>query len=309
MKRSKEMRALMESKEMMVVPAAYDALSAKIIESAGFKAVGISGYGLSAALLGKPDVGLTTMTEVVNAARYISNAVKIPVFCDFDTGYGNAINVMRTIEEFISAGVVGGHIEDQVAPKRCGHVAGKQLISIEEAVGKFRAADHVRKELDPDFVIIARTDARGAIGGSIEEVILRGRAYVEAGADVVFPDGLTSEEDLIRCVNEIPAPILYNMTGVSPRLPMPRLREIGVAIVANAGGAFRASVRAMWDYMHSFAEGGTEFLIQFEQDISGHPTQNFHQFIGFPEIRRLEEEYLPKEEVSKKYAQSIGYQP
>ncbi|MBM4330794.1 MAG: isocitrate lyase/PEP mutase family protein [Deltaproteobacteria bacterium] len=309
MKRSKVLRELLAKKELLIVPAAYDALSAKIIEQAGFKVIGVSGYGISATMLGKPDVGLTTLTEVVNVARYIASAVKIPVFCDADTGYGNAINVMRTTEEFILAGVAGVHIEDQVAPKRCGHVAGKQVVSVEEAVGKYRAADHIRRELDPDFVLIARTDALGAIGGSIEEVIRRGKAYIEAGADVIFPDGITSVEVLQRCVHEIPAPIMYNMVGVSPLLPMSQLQEMGVAIVANAGGAFRSATRALWDYMQAFAKGGTDFLIQFERDIQGHPTANFHQFIGFAEIRKLEEEYLPSEEVQRKYAQSIGYQP
>jgi 2-methylisocitrate lyase-like PEP mutase family enzyme len=179
MKPSKKLRELLAKKELLIAPAAYDALSAKIIEAAGFQLMAVTGYGVSATLIGKPDVGLTTLTEVVNVARYIVGAVTIPVFCDADTGYGNAINTMRTTEEFIKSGVAGIHIEDQVAPKRCGHVAGKQLISIDEAAGKYRAADHVRQEMDPDFVLIARTDARGAVGGSIEEVIRRGNAYVE----------------------------------------------------------------------------------------------------------------------------------
>jgi 2-methylisocitrate lyase-like PEP mutase family enzyme len=309
MKRSKVIRELLAKEEILIAPAAYDALSAKIIEQTGFLVMGVSGYGISAAMLGKPDVGFTTMTEVVDVVRNIVNAVKIPVFCDADTGYGNAINVIRTTEEFIRAGVSGFHIEDQVAPKRCGHVAGKMLISIEEAVGKYRAADHVRRELDPDFILIARTDARGALGGSIEEVIRRGKAYVDAGADVVFPDGITSVEELQKCVDEVPAPILYNMTGVSPHVPIAQLQEMGVKIMANAGGAFRSAAKAMWDYLHGFQAGGTEFKMQFDKEIEGHPTANFHEFIGFPEIRKLEEKYLPSEEVQRKYAETVGYQP
>ena len=309
MKRSKALRELLAKKELLIAPAAYDALSARIIEQAGFKVMGVSGYGISATMLGKPDVGLTTLTEVVNVARYIVNATKIPVFCDADTGYGNAMNVLRTTEEFIGAGVAGIHIEDQVAPKRCGHVAGKQVISLEEAVGKYRAADRVRREMDPDFLLIARTDALGAVGGSAEEVIRRGRAYVDAGADVVFSDGITTREVLERFVREIPAPILYNMVGISPQVPMDQLQKMGVAIVANAGGAFRSAMRAIWDYMHGFARGGTEFMKEFDKEIAGHPTANFHEFIGFPQVRRLEEEFLPSEEVQRKYAQSIGYKP
>ena len=309
MKQSKILRDLLAKKELLIAPAAYDALSARIIEQAGFKLMGVSGYGISATMLGKPDVGLTTLTEVINVVRNIVSVVKIPVFCDVDTGFGNAINVMRTTEEFIRAGVAGFHMEDQVAPKRCGHVAGKQVISIEEAVGKYRAVDRIRKEMEPDFVLIARTDSLGAVGGSIEEVIRRGKAYVEAGADVFFADGITKVGELERIVKEIPAPILYNMVGLSPQLTMSQLQKMGVAIVADAGGAFRSAMRAIWDYMHGFAKGGTEFMIQYQKEIQGHPTANFHQFIGFPEIRRLEEQYLPSEEVQRKYAQSIGYQP
>lgn len=309
MKQSHRFRELLSRKELLIAPAAYDALSAKIIEQAGFKVMAVTGYGVSASLLGKPDVGLTTMSEVVSVARNIAGVVNIPVFSDADTGYGNAINVMRTTEEFIKAGVAGIHLEDQVAPKRCGHVAGKQLIFLEEAVGKYRAADRVRQELDPDFVLIARTDARGAVGGGIEEVIRRGKAYRDAGADVIFPDGLTCPEDLERSVKEIQAPLLYNMTGVSPLLPMTDLQEMGVAIVEIAGGAFISAARAIWDFMHGLASGGTEFLLEFSRALTKHPLRNFHQFIGFPEIRKYEEEFLPSKEVERKYAETIGYQP
>lgn len=309
MKQSQRFRELLTAKELLVAPAAYDALSAKIIEQAGFKLMAISGYGVSAALLGKPDVGLTTMSELVGVAHNIAGAVTIPVFSDADTGFGNAINTMRTVEEFIKAGVAGIHLEDQVAPKRCGHVAGKQLISLEEAVGKYRAADQVRRQLDPDFVLIARTDARGALGGSMEEVIRRGRAYVDAGADVIFPDGLTSLEDLERSLKEIPAPLLYNMTGVSPMLPLSDLNRSGVAIVEIAGGAFVSAAKAMWDFMHGLQSGGTEFLIEFGRGLRDHPIRNFHQFIGFSEIKKYEEMFLPGEEVQRKYSETLGYQP
>ena len=309
MKKTTRLKKLLAEKRLLVAPAAYDALSARIIEQAGFELMAVTGYGLSASLLGRPDVGLTTMTEVVTASRNIAAAVEVPVFADADTGYGNAINVMRAIEEFIRAGVAGVHLEDQVSPKRCGHVAGKQLISIEEAAGKIRAAAKVRKELDPDFVLIARTDARGALGGGMDEVIRRGRAYVEAGADVVFPDGLTAVEELERCVREVPAPILYNMVGVSPLLPFEELEALGVAVVEHAGGAFLAAARAMLDFMHGFKAGGTQFLVEFGQGLAQHPMRNFHRFIGFDRIRQLEEEYLPSEEVQRKYAETVGYQP
>ena len=164
----KALRKLLERKKTLVKPGAYNALSAMIIEKAGFPCCGVTGYGVSAALLGKPDVGLLTLDEIVTTTRYITRAVKIPVIADADTGFGNAINVMRTVEDFIGAGAAAIHIEDQVAPKRCGHIAGKQVIPAQEMVGKIRAADKVRRELDPDFVLIARCDARGVAGGSVD---------------------------------------------------------------------------------------------------------------------------------------------
>jgi 2-methylisocitrate lyase-like PEP mutase family enzyme len=311
MKRTKTLRELLSQGELLVKPSAFDALSAKIIEGAGFKVMGISGYAVSVTMLGKPDVGLLTLTEMVALTRHITGVTKIPVICDADTGFGNAINVLRTTEEFILAGAAGFHIEDQVARKRCGHVAGKQLISVEEAMGKIRAADRVRREIDPDFLIIARTDARGAVGGSLDEVIRRGVAYMEAGADMIFPDGIFTLEELEHCVTEIGAPIHYNMStlGLSSPIPIPHLSRIGISIVSNPAGVIRASIKAMWDYAHGFVKGGTEYMRHAEEAFDAHPTGDFHSFAGFPEIRRLEEEFLPKEEVLVKYSQSHGYKP
>ena len=311
MKRTKILRDLLAQKRLLVKPSGFDALSAKIIEQAGFEVMGATGYGISATLLGKPDAGFLTLTEVVTVTRQMVGATKIPILCDADTGFGNALNVMRTTEEFILAGAAGIHIEDQVAPKRCGHVAGKEVISLEEAIGKFRAADRVRRELDPDFLLIARTDARGAAGGSLEEVLRRGKAYADAGADMIFPDGLTSVEELERCVKEIPAPIHYNMSnlGVSFYLPLSRLEQMGVAIVSNPGGLLRTVIKAMWDYAQGFASGGTDFMMEADDQFAAHPTGDLHAFVGFPEIRRLEEEFLPREEVQIKYSKSLGYRP
>lgn len=306
---STQLRELLAEGKTIVKPGAFNALSAKIIEQAGFKAVGVTGYGVSATLLGKPDAGLTTLTEVVMISRYIADAVNIPVIADADTGYGNAINAMRTTSDFIKAGAASIHIEDQVAPKRCGHVSGKQIVSLDEAVGKYRAAAKVRDELDPDFVLIARTDARGVAGGSVEEVIRRANAYLEAGVDMIFPEGLTSEEELELVCREVHGPIHYNRTGVSPMVPLSRLQELGVAIVSNAGGALRSSTRAMWDYMHAFYMDDVDFLKRFGAETEDHPVGNMHEFIGFPEIRKLEEEFLPADDVEARYAGSIGYRP
>ena len=165
------------------------------------------------------------MTEMHLNARYIANAVQVPVIADADNGYGNAINVMRTVREYIGTGVAGIHIEDQAIPKRCGHVAGRRVIPIEEAVGKYRAADAVRRELDPDFVLIARTDARGAAGGSLDDAIGRANAYLEAGADLAFVEGPTSVDEVRRICREVKGPVFYNQTGVSPRFGLAEMHN------------------------------------------------------------------------------------
>jgi 2-methylisocitrate lyase-like PEP mutase family enzyme len=306
---STELRRLLRGGKTLVKPGAYNALSARIIEQAGFTCCGVSGYGVSASLLGKPDAGLLTLGEIVMVTRYIATAVKIPVIADADTGFGNAINVMRTVEDFIGAGAAAIHIEDQVAPKRCGHVAGKQIVSTEEMVGKLRAADRVRRDLDPDFVLIARCDARGVAGGSVDELIRRANAYLEAGADMIFPEALTSEAELERCAKEIRGPLHFNRTGVSPRLPLSRLNDLGIAMVSNATGSLRCSAVAMVDYFAEFAQDDVEAVKRFEARTKDHPAGNMHAFIGFAEIKRLEEEFLPSAEVLAKYEGSVGFQP
>jgi 2-methylisocitrate lyase-like PEP mutase family enzyme len=308
-KRTTQLRRLLKQGKTLVKPGAHNALAARIIEQAGFPCCGMTGYGVSVSLLGRPDVGLTTMSEVVMVARYIASAVGIPVIADADTGFGNAINVMRTVEEFIGAGVAAIHIEDQVAPKRCGHVAGKQVITLEEMVGKVRAADRVRRELDPDFVLIARCDARGVAGGSVDDLIRRANAYLEAGADMIFPEALTTEAEVERCAREIKGPLHYNRTGVSPRLTLDQLNRFGIAIVSNATGALRASMIAMWDYMNTFAAEDVAFVKEFTERHRQHPAGDLHAFVGFAEIRKFEEEFLPAEEVAKKYAGAVGFQP
>ena len=306
---STRLRRLLKEGHTLVKPGAYNALSAMIIEKAGFPCCGVTGYGVSASLLGRPDAGFVTLSEIVMMTRYIAAAVSIPVIADADTGFGNAINVMRAVEDFIGAGAASIHIEDQVAPKRCGHVGGKQVVPLEEMVGKIRAADRVRRELDPDFVLIARCDARGVAGGSVDELIRRGNAYVGAGADMIFPEALTSEAELERCAREIRGSLHFNRTGVSPRLGLARLNELGIAIVSNATGSLRSATVAMWDYFQEFARDDVEAVKRFEARVKDHPAGNLHAFIGFPEIRRLEEEFLPAAEVLAKYEGSVGFQP
>jgi 2-methylisocitrate lyase-like PEP mutase family enzyme len=302
------LRQLMAGDEIIVAPGCFNAMGARIIEMTGFRTVYVSGYGISVSHLGRPDVGLTTMNEVTDIAANIASATDLPVICDADTGYGNAINVMRTVEAFIRAGVAAIHLEDQVAPKRCGHVAGKQVVSLDEAVGKIRAAARVRDELDPDFILIARCDARGVAGGSLEDTVERLTAYHDAGADVAFGEGLTSAAEIAEVCARVPGPFLYNRTGLSPNLPAQELEKLGVKLVINPGGGTRAVARAMWDYYTAFAREDAALDDRLSAELKGHPTSDLHSFVGFPEIRELEAEFLPEEEAGK-YDGALGFQP
>lgn len=184
LQRSKELRKMLKEPGLIIRPGVYDALSAKIAELAGFKLLLMTGYGVSATKIGEPDVGLVSFGEMIQRATEICHAVRVPVIVDADTGYGNAINVYRTTKEVILTGAAGIQIEDQVWPKRCGHMFGKQIISAEEMVGKIRAAVDARNEVDPDFVIGARTDARSVAG--FDEVLRRAKMYADAGADYIY---------------------------------------------------------------------------------------------------------------------------
>src|ERR671938_560448 len=219
------LRELLGSGTPVVAPGAYDALSARLVEQAGFDVVYMTGFGTTASLVGRPDVGLLTGSEMVDNARRIAAAVDVPVIADADTGYGNALNVLRTVQLYEQAGIAGLQLEDQVMPKKCGHMSGKALIGADEMVGKIRAAVEARR--DPDLVVIARTDAV-AVGG-LEEAIGRARAFADAGADLLFVEAPTSEEDLARIAGELRevAPLVFNWAegGKTPLLPLERIAE------------------------------------------------------------------------------------
>ena len=190
--KGKTFRRLLQDEPYLFTGGIYSPLDAQIAEQAGMKSIYLSGYSL-AMLNGWPDMGFLTMTEVTKAASMVASAVDLPIIADADDGYGNALSTMRTVQEFVKTGVAGIHLEDQRFPKRCGHIAGKTIVSREEALGKYRAAIAERDRLDRDFVIIARTDAYGAVGGSMEEAIWRGRAYADAGVDLVWAELSSSD--------------------------------------------------------------------------------------------------------------------
>ena len=251
------LRALIDDEQILVAPGAYDAITARLIESRGFRAVYMTGAGTVNARLGLPDNGVATMTEMAENAACIAQAVSVPVFCDIDTGYGNAINVMRTVRSFEAAGVAGVHLEDQVSPKRCGHLEGKEIVEVGEMVGKIQAA--IAARTDDDFVVMARTDAAAVEG--VDAAIERARAYARAGADVIFSEALTTEAEFERfAAAEVGAPLLANMTefGKTPYLTTQRFQEIGYSTVIFPMLAFRTMLKAVDDALAELGEQGTQ---------------------------------------------------
>lgn len=275
-----------EKRQPVVLPGCYDALGARLIEQAGFDAAYMTGFGTSASLLGRPDVGLLGLTEMVDTARRISAATHLPVVADADTGYGNQINVVRTVHEFERSGVAGIHLEDQVMPKRCGHMDDKQVVDRAEMVGKIEAAAAARR--DPDFVLIARTDARGPHG--LEEAIERADACLDAGADVLFVEALEGISEIERVAEEFAGtPLLFNWVegGKSPPLDYRRLAELGFAMVIVPIGPLLAATRAVQGYLDELRTDGTPAAI-----MDGRMAfSEFTDTIGLPEIVDLERRF------------------
>ena len=284
------LRALLESGQTIVAPGAFDPLAARLVEEAGFPAVYMTGFGTSAALLGRPDVGLLTMTEMAGNAGRIAACVDIPVIADADTGYGNPLNVIRTVGAYEAAGAAAIHIEDQVAPKKCGHMDGKLVIPAEEMAAKIRAATEARG--DPDVVIIARTDARAVEG--FEQALARARRYLRAGADVLFIEALTSEAEAAEAARAFPGvPLLFNWAegGKTPPVSLARLREMGYRIVIFPIGTLLAATAAMRRILREIARAGTPAAA-----LGDLPSfSEFADFIGLPEVRAAEQRYAAAE--------------
>jgi methylisocitrate lyase len=250
----KRLRTLIET-EGVQLPGAYNGITARIIKKLGFKGIYISGGGLSAAA-GFPDIGLLTLSEFLTFAQYIVRATDLPCICDADTGFGEAVNVFRTVQEFERIGMAGLHIEDQVFPKRCGHLEGKKLVDEDQMVEKVRTAALART--DPDFLIIARTDARAVEG--FDQAVRRAKAYVKAGADVIFPEALKTREEFQAFAKEVRVPLLANMTefGVSPLMTATELFQMGYKLVIYPMGAFRASLKVSQEFYQELLARGTQ---------------------------------------------------
>ncbi|PYN31753.1 MAG: carboxyvinyl-carboxyphosphonate phosphorylmutase [Candidatus Rokuibacteriota bacterium] len=251
------LRALVAKKQGLVVPGAYDGISARLVQDAGFPAVYMTGYGTAASRLGLPDLGFAGLGEMADHARNLAGVLDVPLIADADTGYGNALNVRRTVQAYEAAGVAALHIEDQITPKRCGHLSGHQIVPRGEFVGKIRAA--VEARIDPDLLVIARTDAISAVG--LDEALRRGEAATKAGADVLFIEAPRTEAQVEQVARAFDTPLLYNYApgGRSPLLPFARLRALGFAIIllpvdtllvaAQAMRAFLGQVKARDDVL------------------------------------------------------------
>ena len=244
------------SKDALMMPGVPNAVMARQVEKAGFDVVYISGAGLANATAGVPDIGLLTLTEVARLAGYIASAVTIPAIVDGDTGFGGAENVARTIRELEVVGLAGCHIEDQEFPKRCGHLAGKSIVDVDEMVGKIKAAVAVRR--DPDFMIIARTDARAV--EDFDRTVDRAGRYLEAGADAIFPEALQSADEFRDFAKEIDLPLLANMTefGKSPLLSFKDLSDFGYRMVIFPMSAFRVAMKASEEFLRALKQAGTQ---------------------------------------------------
>jgi 2,3-dimethylmalate lyase len=276
----RRLRELLASGEPVVAPGSYDALSARLVEQAGFDVVYMTGFGSTASLAGRPDVGLLTGTEMADNVRRIVAAVDVPVIADADTGYGNAVNVIRTVQAYEQAGVAGLHLEDQVMPKKCGHMSGKAVIGADEMAGKIAAAVAARR--DPDLVIIARTDAAAVHG--LDDAITRARTFAEAGADLLFVEAPTSEDDIARVAKELAgvAPLVFNWAegGRTPPLPLARVAELGFSLVLFPIGTLLAATAGMQAMLAQLKVDGTPSGLM--------PFDTFTDLIGLPEIRDLE---------------------
>ena len=289
MKATTQLRKLLEKGrkgKILVAPGAHDALSARLVEAAGFPAVYLTGYGAAASLLGQPDVGLLTLSEMAYQARRFAEAVNIPVIADGDTGFGNVVNVQRAVREYEAAGVAAIQLEDQVAPKKCGHMLGREVVPAEEMVGKIQAAVAARR--DKDFVILARTDARTNHG--IEEAIRRGKLYEKAGADVLFIESPESEKEMKMITGSFQVPVLANMLekGRTPLKSVSELQQIGYDLVIFCVASTYISAKAVMDYLQELKKTGTtEHLIESKML----PFPDFNRFIGLDEIRAIEEKY------------------
>ena len=285
MDKAEIIRRSLKKSGQLVMPGVYDALSAQIATKTGFEVIFISGYSLAATMLGEPDFGILTQTEMLSAAQRICSVTDLPVIVDADTGYGNAINVIRTVHELIRIGAAGMFLEDQVWPKRCGHMKGKQVIPLEEQLKKLQAAIDAKR--NRDFFIVARTDARQALG--LNEAITRGIAFKKAGADAVFIEAPETKEEMVEIARCVPGPLVANMLerGVTPLMAPQELRDLGFDLVVWPLAPLYSVAKSLNEVYKTLRRDGTTV------DILDRlmPFDEFNRIVGLEEKYQLDEKY------------------
>jgi len=280
---------MLRSPEPILAPGAYDALSARLIEQAGFPAVYMTGFGSAASLLGRPDVGLLGMAEMVDNARRIAQAVDVPLIADADTGYGSPLNVIRTVQEYERAGVSAIHLEDQITPKKCGHMENKQVVPAGEMIEKLHAATEARRS--NEFLLIARTDARSVEG--LDKALQRAGAYREAGADILFVEAPQNEDEVAQVARAFPdVPLLFNWAegGKTPPMQLARLTELGYRIVIFPIGALLSAAQAIRALLEQIKNEGTPAHAFPDRSCF----QEFNKMMGLDEVQQLEQRFAAK---------------
>jgi 2-methylisocitrate lyase-like PEP mutase family enzyme len=302
---------LLKRPQLLVMAGGFSPLHARMSEVLGYEAFFMSGSQVAAYLYGYPDVGLLGLGEMVEAARRLAAACNIPIFADADTGYGNAVNVYHMVKEFIRAGVAGVHIEDQEAPKKSGTLAGRRLISREEAIGKYKAAVAAKNELDPEFVICARCDSIGSEGGNFEEAIQRSIAYVkESGVDTIWVNTLQSREEIREACRRIPAPVIAPYYGPRPSPTFEEFQKLGGAAVLYPSLTTANGLQATWEVLHEFKERGPVVLDEWNKKAQssrwGMVPRTQDPILPAEKIRKLEDEFIPKE-LQRDYGKTFGH--
>jgi 2-methylisocitrate lyase-like PEP mutase family enzyme len=306
MTKARRLRELLRDARPLVSPGVYDGYSVRLVEAMGFKTAATTGSGLSNTRLVEPDIGILSLMENVDAVRAIARSVSIPITADADTGYGNAVTVFHTVQYFEEAGVVGINLEDQVMPKRCGHMRGKEVVSIGEMCKKIEAATKGRK--DPDFIINARTDAIATDG--IEEAVRRAKAYASAGADMIYPDAIRGEDDIRRIVEAVPdTPVQINMGfGVrsrptSPLIPLRRLKELGVARVSCPRMLTAAAIMGMRKALEAMQQSIVTGEVVDRPDLLV-GIEDITDLMHYPRIAELEQAFMLEEDLERRYGEA-----
>jgi len=304
-------RQALKDPSPLLMPGGFSPIMARMAQLVGFQAFYMSGSQTAAYVHGLPDVGLVTMRDMVDNARRVASVSEIPIFADADTGYGNAINVHHTVQEYVRAGVAGIHLEDQEAPKKSGTMAGRRCISREEAIGKIKAAVAAKREIDPEFVICARCDVIGAEGGSYEEAVGRSIAYAEeAEADMVWLNNVQTLQEAEDACRRIPCPVIPHWGGPPPAPSLEDWRNVGAAALLFPAMTTSVGLQAAWDFLNDFKERGMAAQEDWSQRARNAPWgpvgKHSAELLRGARIRDLEDQYLPRE-LQRDYESTFGH--